>query len=150
MGGAKAGGCAFGAGSSQWVKAAMAAWVVGDATGGASTANGEIGWVCGAGENGDAAGVGSKGLEANVAAGASNPYPSEGSAIWNGESIFRRSGNRTGRLDSTGLDSTGSFTTVNGESCRATAANGLFAACGWAGSGATENGESCRVAGWFG
>jgi len=78
-------------------------------------------------ENGEAAGAdvceaASKG-EAFVDLGtASKPNPSDGSAIWNGPSILRRSGNFTDLPESPCRESS---ETVNGESCFAAAVNGL-------------------------
>ncbi|MEO7099521.1 MAG: hypothetical protein ABI162_09190 [Luteolibacter sp.] len=112
----------------QLPKAAMAA-CGGVAARWDSTANGDAaGWI-GAENGAGAVGAGgvasSNGDAAKARAGASNPKPSDGSATWKGESL-RRSGNLADLPDST-LESLASSTTVNGESWRATAVNGLTA-----------------------
>jgi hypothetical protein len=118
-----------------------------------SAANGDAGAGWGAAENGEAAAAGagagavSNGLEPNTGgAGGSKPNPSDGSATWNGESILRRSGSFTGLPNSPLPVSAPSSTTVNGDSCRATAANGLAAAFP-ATSSTTAKGESWLFAG---
>ena len=139
--------------SCQFANAAIAAWVDGEGPRGGSgaTENGEAAGCWGAAENGEAAigvetGAASNGAGAYALAGASKPKPSDGSATWNGESVFRRSGNFTARVASEDCESLTSSITVNGDSWRATAVKGLVAT-GAAGSGTTANGESWRVAG---
>ncbi len=119
------------------MNAAIAACVVGELADFGSAANGDSAAFWDGAENGDEGGVSgaaeaSKGFAGEGLAGASKPKPSEGSAIWNGESTFRRSGNFTGLPNASFLDSAASSATVNG----------LAGACLPSDSEATENGES--------
>lgn len=135
-------------GSCQVVNAAIAAWV-GLIAGrfGSATENGDV--EAADAETGEVdAGAASNGFAGAGGGTASKPKPSEGSAIWNGESSLRRSGIFAPLPASPAFPSARSSTTVNGESGRPTAVNGLAGglAASVDGSLNAANGESGRFA----
>lgn len=97
------------------------------------------------GTKGDADGVASKALV--PVAGASKPKPSDGSATWNGESVFLRSGSFVGFPKSAALSAAVSSATENGEFGLSAIAKGLSFTTA---SLATEKGESLGSPAWLG